>query len=72
MLMDEAQPNLGYETRVAKRAYTFVKPVLERKVLFFPRLKMSYLKDISYQLLKELFIKLIGLTELIDFVKEDL
>src|SRR6266511_3087524 len=36
MLMDEAQPNLGHEARVAKRAYTLIKPVLGRKVPFFP------------------------------------
>ena len=70
--MDEAQPNLGHEARVAKRAYTLVKPVLGRKVPFFPRLKMSYLKDSSYQLLGKLFLKLIGLTELTDSVGEDL
>ena len=58
--------------RVAKRAYTFVKPVLRRKVPFFPRLKMSYLKDSFYQLLGELSIRLIGLTELTDSMKKDL
>jgi len=72
MLMDEARPNLGHEVRVAKRAYTLVKPILGRKVSFFPRLKISYLKDSSYQLLKELFIRLIGSTELTDSVGEDL
>ncbi len=72
MLMDETQPNLGHEARVAKRAYTLVKPVLGRKVPFFPRLKMSYLKDSSYQLLEELSIRLIGSTELTDSVGEDL
>src|SRR6266511_2843006 len=72
MLMDEVQPNLGHEARVAKRAYTLVKPVLGRRVLFFPRLKMSYLKDSSYQLLGELSIRLIGSTELTDSVGEDL
>src|SRR6266542_2637157 len=72
MLMDETQPNLGYEARVAKRAYTLVKPVLGRKVLFFPKLKMSYLKDSSYQLLGELSISLIGSTELTNSVGEDL
>src|SRR6266498_2626916 len=72
MLMDEAQPNLGHEARVVKRAYTLVKPVLGRKVLFFPRLKISYLKDSSYQLLEELSIRLIGLTELTDSVRKDL
>src|SRR6266498_1938437 len=72
MLMDEAQPNLGYEARVAKRAYTLVKPVLGRKIPFFSRLKMSYLKDSSYQLLEELSIRLIGSTELTDSVGEDL
>src|SRR6266540_514016 len=72
MLMDEAQPNLGYEARVAKRAYTLVKPVLGRKVSFFSRLKMFYLKNSSYQLLGELSIRLIGSTELTDSVREDL
>src|SRR6266540_3310872 len=72
MLMDEAQPNLGHEARVAKRAYTLIKPVLGRKVSFFPRLKMSYLKDSSYQLLRELSISLIGSTELTDSVGENL
>src|SRR6266511_3506611 len=72
MLMDEAQPNLGHEARVAKRAYTLIKPVLGRKVPFFPRLKMSYLKDSSYQLLGELSLRLIGSTELTDSVEEDL
>src|SRR6266498_118787 len=72
MLMDEAQLNLSHEARVAKRAYTLVKPVLGRKVSFFPRLKMSYLKDSSYQLLGELSISLIGSTKLIDSVREDL
>ncbi len=70
--MDEAQPNLGHEARVAKRAYTLIKPVLERKVPFFSRLKMSYLKDSSYQLLGELSLRLIGSTELTDSVGEDL
>src|SRR6266542_1740161 len=72
MLMDETQPNLGHKARVAKRAYTLVKPVLGRKVPFFSRLKMSYLKDSSYQLLEELSIKLIGSTELTDSVGENL
>src|SRR6266540_5588059 len=72
MLMDETQSNLGHETRVAKRAYTLVKPVLEIKVPFFLRLKMSYLKDSSYQLLGELSISLIGSTELTETVGEDL
>src|SRR6266542_6087621 len=72
MLMDETQSNLSHEARVAKRAYTLVKPVLERKVPFFPRLKMSYLKDSSYQLLGELSISLISSTELTDSVREGL
>src|SRR6266542_3143097 len=72
MLMDEAQLNLGHEVRVAKRAYTLVKSVLGRKVPFFPRHKISYLKDSSYQLLGELSIGLIGLTELTDSVGENL
>src|SRR6266542_3715185 len=72
MLMDETQPNLGHEARVAKRAYTLVKPVLGRKVPFFPRLKMSYLKNSSYQLLEELSISLISSMELTDSVREGL
>src|SRR6266536_441312 len=72
MLRDETQPNLGHEASVAKRVYTLVKPVLGRKVPFFPRLKMSYLKDSFYQLLGELSLKLIGSTELTDSVGEDL
>ncbi len=72
MLRDKAQLNLDHEARVAKRAYTLIKPVIGRKVPFFPRLKMSYLKDSSYQLLKELSIRLIGSTELTDSVREDL
>ncbi len=72
MLMDEAQSNLGHETRVAKCAYTLVKLVLERKVPFFLRLKMSYLKDSSYQLLGELSIRLISSTELTNSVGENL
>ncbi len=70
--MDEAWPNLGHEVRVAKRVYILVKPVFERKVLFFPRLKISYLKDSFYQLLGELSIRLIGLTELTDSMRENL
>src|SRR6266542_3873404 len=72
MLMDDTWPNLGHETRVAKRAYTLIKPVLERKVLFFLRLKMSYLKDSSYQLLGEFSISLICSMELTDSVRENL
>src|SRR6266542_1888207 len=72
MLRDETQPNLGHEARVVKRAYTLIKPVFERKVLFFPRLKLSYLKDSSYQLLEELSISLIGSTELTDSVGKNL
>ena len=72
MLIDETQSNLGYEARVMKRAYTLVKPVLGRKVPFFLRLKISYLKDSFYQLLGELSLSLIGSTELTDFVEEDL
>src|SRR6266540_4216144 len=70
MLMDETQPNLGYKARVAKRAYILVKPILRRKVPFFLRLKISYLKDSSYQLLGELSISLIGLTELTNSVRK--
>jgi len=70
MLRDETQPNLDHEVRVAKQAYTLVKPVMGRKVPFFSRLKMSYLKDSSYQLLGELSIRLIGLTELTNSVGE--
>src|SRR6266498_5168775 len=72
MLRDKAQLNLDHEARVAKRAYTLIKPVIERKVPFFSRLKMSYLKDSSYQLLGELSLRLIGSTELTDSVGEDL
>src|SRR6266498_104653 len=72
MLIDETQPNLGHEVRVAKRAYTLVKPILRRRVPFFLRLKMSYLKDSSYQLLGELSISLIGSTELTDSVRKNL
>src|SRR6266542_4414071 len=72
MLMDEAQPNLGHEARIAKRAYTLIKPVLGRRVPFFSRLKMSYLKDSSYQLLGELSLRLIGSTELTNSVGENL
>ena len=72
MLMDEAWLNLGHKVKVTKRAYTLVKPLLGRKVPFFFRLKMSYLKDNSYQLLVELFIRLIGLTEFTNFVGENL
>src|SRR6266542_1539104 len=72
MLIDEAQLNLGHKVRVAKQAYTLVKPILRRKVPFFLRLKMSYLKDSSYQLLRELFIRLIGSTELTDSVGKNL
>ncbi len=71
-MRDEVQPNLGHEVKVAKRAYTLVKPILGRKVLFFPRLKISYLKDSSYQLLEELSIRLIGLTEFTNSVGENL
>ncbi len=70
--MDKAQPNLDHEARVTKRAYTLVKLIIERKVSFFPRLKMSYLKDSSYQLIKELFIRLIGSTEFTNSVRENL
>src|SRR6266498_2770935 len=72
MLMNKIQPNLSYEVRVAKRAYTLVKPVFERKVSYFLRLKMFYLKDSSYQLLEELSIRLIGSMELTNFVRENL
>ena len=72
MLIDETKPNLGHEARVMKRAYTLIKPILKRKISYFLRLKMFYLKDSSYQLLEELSIKLIGSTELINSVKENL
>ncbi len=72
MLMDKIWPNLDHEAKVAKRAYTLVKPVLRRKVSYFSRLKMSYLKDSSYQLLEELSIRLIGSTKLTNSVKENL
>ena len=66
--MNEAQLNLGHEARVANQAYTLIKPVLGKKVPFFLRLKISYLKNSSYQFLEELFIKLIGLTKLTNFI----
>ena len=72
MLQDEAQPNLGHEARVTKWTYTLIKPILGRKVPFFLRLKIFYLKDSSYQLIEELSIRLIGLTELINSVRENL
>ena len=72
MLMDKTQSNLGYEARVAKRAYTLIKPVLGKKVSYFPRLKISYLKDGSYQLLEELSIRVIGLMKLTNSVGENL
>ncbi len=72
MLIDETQPNLSYEARVAKRAYTLIKPVLEKRVPFFLRLKISYLKDSSYQLLRELSIRLISSMELTNSVGENL
>src|SRR6266540_2799759 len=72
MLREKAQQNLGIEPRVAKRPNTLIKPVLGRKVPFFPRLKMSYLKDSSYQLLGELSLRLIGSMELTDSMGEDL
>ncbi len=72
MLMDEAQPNLGHKARVAKHAYALVKPVLGRKIPFFPKLKMSYLKDSFFQLIGKLSIRLIGSTELTNSVRENL
>ncbi len=51
MLMDETQPNLSHEARVTKQVYTLVKPVMRRKVPYFLRLKISYLKDSFYQFL---------------------
>ncbi len=70
--MDEAQLNLGYKIRVTKHAYILIKLIIERKVPFFLRLKMSYLKDSSYQLLGELSIRLIGSIELTNSVRENL
>ncbi len=70
--MDETQPNLGHEARVAKRAYILIKPVVRRKVPFFSRLKMSYLKDSFYQLLEKLSIRLIGSTKLTNAVRKNL
>ena len=64
--------NLGHKARVAKHAYTLVKPILERKVLYFLRFKMSYFKNSFYQLLGELSIRLIGSMELTNFVKKNL
>ncbi len=48
MLIDETQLNLSYKARIAKRTYIFIKPVLRKKILFFPNLKISYLKDSSF------------------------
>ncbi len=70
--MDKTWSNLDYEAKVAKQVYTFVKPVLKKKVLYFLRLKMFYLKDSSYQLLEELSIRLIGLMELTNSIGENL
>ena len=72
MLIDKIQSNLSYEARVTKQVYTLVKSVLERKVLYFPRLKIFYFKNSSYQLLGELSIRLIGLTELTNSVRKNL
>ena len=72
MLIDKAQPNLSHEARIAKHVYTLVKPVMGRKVPFFPRFKISYLKDSSFQLIGELSIRLIGSTELTNSVRENL
>ena len=46
--MNEIQSNLSHKARVMKRTYILVKPVLGRKILYFSRLKISYLKDSLY------------------------
>ncbi len=70
--MNITQPNLDYEARVAKYVYTLIKLILKKKVLYFLEFKISYLKNSFYQLLRELFIRLIGLTELTNSVGENL
>ncbi len=72
MLIDEIQLNLSYEAKIAKRVYTLVKPVMGRKVPYFSKLKISYFKNSSYQLLRELSIRLIGSTKLTNSVKKNL
>ena len=72
MLRDEIQPNLGHEAKVVKRAYILVQPVVENKVPFFLRLKISYLKNSSYAFLGELSLRLIDSIELTDSVGENL
>jgi len=72
MLIDEAHPNLGHEVRIAKRAYALIKSVIRNKVSFFPKLKMSYLKNNSFQLIGKMSIRLMGLTELTNSVRKNL
>ncbi len=55
MLIDEIQSNLEHETRVAKCAYTLVKPVFERKVPFFPKRF-----DRAHQFCERKFVRLLA------------
>ena len=70
--MNETQPNLGYEVRVAKQVYTLIKSVMRNKVSFFPKLKISYLKNNSFQLIGKMSIRLMGLTELTNSIGKNL
>ena len=70
MLINDTQLNLGYKARVAKKVYTFVKLILKSKVLFFLWLKISYLKNNSYILLGELFLRLIDSIEFTNFIEK--
>ncbi len=68
MLLNKTKLNLDHKARVVKQVYILVKPVLKRKILYFLKLKISYLKDSSYQFLGKLFIKLICLIKLTNFM----
>jgi len=70
--MNETHSNLDDKIRVIKQAYTLVKLVFKSKIPYFLRLKIFYLKDSLYQLLEELSIKLIDLTELTIFMRKNL
>ncbi len=72
ILMNETHSNLDDKIRVIKQAYTLVKLVFKSKIPYFLRLKIFYLKDSLYQLLEELSIKLIDLTELTIFMRKNL
>ncbi len=72
MLIDEAQLNLGHKARVAKWVYTLIKSVMRNKVSFFPKLKMFYLKNNSFQLIGKMSIRLMGLTKLTNSVGKNL